>query len=157
MTNSKKIKIAVLLSGGGTTYQYIQDRIDADELDAEVVLAISSSEEAFGLQRAIKRGIPAETVSRKKFTEMNADDPIREFGLELIRRIEPYEADLIVLAGFMSFLSHEFIERFRDRIINTHPALIPAFCGSNFYGDRVHKAVVEKRRQSNRLHNTFRR
>jgi phosphoribosylglycinamide formyltransferase 1 len=137
-----KIRLAVLLSGGGTTFQYIQDRIDEGKLDAAAVVAVSSRAGAFGLERAKKHGIPAETVPRKEFARYGSE-ALAKFNRKLLETIEPHNPDLIVLAGFMSLLTPEFVERWRGRIMNTHPALIPAFCGENYYGDKVHKAAVE--------------
>lgn len=143
MFEKKKIRLAVLLSGGGTTYQFIQDRIDAGALDAETVVVVSSREDAFGLERARGHGVPAIAVPRKNFKQFG-DDEIIAFNRKLIETIAPYDPELIVMAGFMSLLTPEFVERWPGRIMNTHPALIPAFCGEKYYGERVHKAVVEQ-------------
>ncbi len=139
---ANKIRLAVLLSGGGTTFQYIQDRIEEGRLDAKTVAVISSRADAFGLERAKKHGIPAVAVNRKDF-QNHGRNALTLFNRKLIETLEPYSPDLIALAGFMSLLTPEFVQRWHGRIMNTHPALIPSFCGENFYGDKVHKAVVE--------------
>ncbi len=138
----KKTKIAVLLSGGGTTYQHIQERIAAGEANVETAVVISSRADAYGLERARSFGVPAFVVPRKEFNQ-HGDNAVAMFNRAMLDVLEPYKPDLIVLAGFMCLLSPEFVDRYRGRIINTHPALIPAFCGHEYYGDRVHKAVVE--------------
>jgi len=137
-----KIQLAVLISGGGTTFQYIQDRIEEGKLDARTAVVVSSRADAGGLERAKKHGIPALTVPRKEFARYG-HEALALFNRKLLETIEPYKPDLIVLAGFMSLLTPEFVSRWRGRIMNTHPALIPAFCGENYYGDKVHKAVVD--------------
>lgn len=138
-----KIKLAVLLSGNGTTFQYIQDEIDAGRLDAETVVVVSSREDAGGLERAERRGIPAVAVSRKKYNQEFGPSGLKNFNRAIMKAIEPYSPDLIVLAGFMSLITPEFVEAYPNRIMNTHPALIPMFCGEFFYGERVHKEVVD--------------
>ncbi len=139
----KKIRLAILLSGSGTTFQYIQDRIEEGGISAETAVVVSSRAEAFGLERARKHDIPAFVVPRKEYNEKFGDSALEDFNRTLLEKIEPYNVDLVVLAGFMSLLTPEFIDRYRGRIMNTHPALIPMFCGDQLYGDRVHRAVVE--------------
>lgn len=128
------LKLAVLLSGGGTTLQNIVDLIDEGELDATVSCVIGSRADAFGLERARKHGIPAEVVARKGYpsAEAYADAP-----WETIRK---YDVDLVVLAGYMHLLSVP--SDFEVRIMNIHPGLIPAFCGKGMYGHHVHEAVI---------------
>jgi len=138
-----KIRMAVLLSGSGTTFQYIQDRIEEGKLSAETMVVVSSREDAGGLERARKHDIPALAVSRKKYNEKYGPGALEAFNRAIVDEIEPYNVDLVVLAGFMSLISPEFVRRYPARMMNTHPALIPMFCGENFYGDKVHKAVVE--------------
>jgi len=137
-----KIRIAVLLSGNGSTYQYIQDQIEAEKLNAETVIVVSSRGDAYGLERARKFGIPTAAVSRKEFKAYGSGE-LTEFNNKLIEVIKPYKPDLVVLAGFMSLLTTDFIKAFDGMIINTHPALIPAFCGENLYGNHVHKAAAD--------------
>lgn len=128
------VRVGVLLSGSGTTLQNILDHIERGELDASVCFVISSRADAYGLERARKQGIPALTVARKEYT-------LHAFNEALWGEIRKFDAGLIVLAGFMCFL--EVPEDFMGRIMNIHPALIPAFCGAGMYGHHVHEAVLE--------------
>jgi phosphoribosylglycinamide formyltransferase 1 len=137
---SEKKKLAVLISGGGTTFQYIQDRIEDGTLNARTVVVVSSRDDAFGLTRAANHGIPSQVVRRKDFGPAEIPD----FNRKLAEAVLPYNPDLVVLAGFMSLLTPDFISHFPGRIMNTHPALIPTYCGEGFYGDHVHKAVVDR-------------
>ena len=128
------LRIAVLLSGSGTTLQNILDHIDAGTLDAEVCCVISSREGAYGLERAEQHGIPALTVTRKDYADTDT------FSEALWAELRKYDPALIVMAGFMSML--RIPDDFKMRIINIHPALIPAFSGEGMYGKHVHKAVL---------------
>ena len=128
------IRLAVLLSGSGTTLQNIIDRIDRGELDATVAGVISSRAGVFGLERARKHGIPALEVIRKQY---DSHGPFNDALWAAIRSLSP---DLVVLAGFMSLI--DVPADFQNRIINVHPALIPAFCGHGMYGHHVHEAVI---------------
>lgn len=128
------LKLAVLLSGGGTTLQNILDQAAQGGLDVEVAFVLSSRDGAYGLERARRRDIPTAVVRRKDF----ADTPA--FSERVWQEIRPYHVDLVVLAGFMSLL--EIPRDFEHRVINTHPALIPAFCGKGMYGHHVHEAVL---------------
>ncbi len=131
----KKVKIAVLVSGGGSNLQAIIDYAAEGHIPhGEISLVISSTKEAYALVRATMAGIPARVVSRK-------DNP-DTFEAQMLELLAEYEIDMIVLAGFMSILSEDFIKRFPERIINVHPSLIPAFCGKGFYGLRVHEAAL---------------
>ena len=129
------VKLAVLLSGSGTTLQNLIDRIEQGELAASIACVIGSRKDAFGLERARNHGIPAVAVPRKDY------DSSKAFNDALWTAIRAHEVDLVVLAGFMSLL--DVPEDFRGRIINVHPALIPAFCGKGMYGHHVHEAVIE--------------
>ena len=129
------LRIAALLSGSGTTLQNILDHIDAGTLDAEVCCVISSREGAYGLERAQQRNVPALTVARKEYADTNA------FSEALWTEARKHDPALVVLAGFMSLL--RIPDDFENRIINIHPALIPAFSGEGMYGQHVHKAVLE--------------
>jgi phosphoribosylglycinamide formyltransferase 1 len=129
------IKLAVLLSGSGTTLENLFEKRDAGRLNADVAVVVSSRSDAFGLERARKRSIPAFAIERKKFNSP------REFSEAIFSKIAPYKADLIVLAGFMSLL--EIPEAYRGRVLNVHPALLPAFGGKGFYGHKVHEAVLK--------------
>ncbi len=128
------IRLAVLLSGSGTTLQNIIDRIDRGELDATVAGVVSSRAGVFGLERAKKHGIPAAEVLRRGFPNHEA------FNTALWTEIRALSSDLVVLAGFMSLI--DVPPDYQNRIINVHPALIPAFCGHGMYGHHVHEAVI---------------
>ena len=136
------LKLGVLLSGGGTTFQYIQDKIEAGELDARVCVVISSDASAYGLKRAEKHGIPHVALDRKEFNSKHGADAVEKLNNAMLDELARHDVELIVCAGFMSFLSQRFIDTYRDRIINTHPALIPSFCGQDMYGHHVHEAAV---------------
>ena len=132
----KKVKIAVLVSGGGSNLQAIIDYAKEGNIPhGELALVISSTKDAYALVRATMAGIPTRVVSRR-------DDP-DNFEEKILAAIEEYKIDMIVLAGFMSILSEDFIKKFPERIINVHPSLIPSFCGKGFYGLRVHEAALD--------------
>ncbi len=126
---SEKTKVAVLVSGGGTNLQALIDKCAAGELpQAEIVRVIASKDGAFALERAAKAGIPTAVAKEQA---------------EVLEELEKSEAEIIVLAGYMKVLSPDIIDRYRNRIINIHPSLIPKYCGKGFYGIRVHRAVIE--------------
>ncbi len=130
-----KIKIAVLVSGGGTNLQALIDSQKEKCLrSGEIVLVVSNNPGAYAITRAAEAGIKAVTVCKKDVGE--------RFEEELIRVLEKHEIELIVLAGFMSILSAAFTTHFADRIINIHPSLIPSFCGKGMYGLHVHEAAL---------------
>ncbi len=128
-------KLAVLLSGSGTTLQNIIDHIDRGELDATVRCVISSRANAYGLERARNQDIPAVAVVRKEYPDNTS------FNEALWNEVRKHGVDLIILAGFMSLL--EIPDEFVNRIMNVHPALLPAFGGHGMYGHHVHEAVLE--------------
>lgn len=128
-------KIAVLVSGGGTNLQAIIDRMEAGGINGEISLVLSSRKDAYALERAQKHGIRTVVVEKKDF------DNIEEFNRAMLGQLR--EIDLVVLAGFMSILTKEFVSAFPNRIINVHPSLIPAFCGKGYYGLHVHEKVLE--------------
>ena len=133
--NSDKIKIAVLVSGGGTNLQALIDaQRDGCLRSGEIALVVSSNPGAYAINRAADAGIEAVTVCRKEVGD--------QFEAQLIRTLEKHQIEMIVLAGFMSILSADFISRFTDRIINIHPSLIPSFCGKGMYGLHVHEAAL---------------
>lgn len=133
-----KAKVCVLVSGGGTNLQAIIDAIKSDVIkSAEISAVIASNPNAYALERAKANGIPAEVVYKKEIGSQEA------FEARLIELIEHYEADIIVLAGFMCILSENFTKRYPERIINVHPSLIPSFCGKGFYGLKVHEAALD--------------
>ena len=133
------IKIAVLVSGGGTNLQALIDAWKGGQIEGgEISLVISSVECAYALERAKKAGIKTITIERKKYADISLfDNAINEVLCES-------SVDLIVLAGFLSVVGQKVIKSFENKIINVHPALIPSFSGKGFYGLKVHKAVLEK-------------
>lgn len=132
-----KKKIAVFVSGGGTNLQAL---IDAQKKgiikSGEIVLVVSSSESAYALERAKNNNIKTFIASRKELKSQEA------FEEKIIGALEENGIELIVLAGFMSILSENFTSKYKNRIINVHPSLIPSFCGKGFYGLRVHEAAL---------------
>lgn len=133
----KRLRLGVLVSGGGTNLQAIIDRSEAGLLSAEVVVVISDRPEAYALERARRHGIPTVVVRRKDF----ASD--EEFDEAIMAHLRAYEVDLVVLAGYLKILTPRFVEAYRNRIINIHPALLPSpFGGKGMYGHRVHEAVL---------------
>lgn len=134
-----KTRIAVFVSGGGTNLQALLDAQSAGSLNAgEIVLVLSSNENAYALRRAEKAGVETVVCSRRAFLTQEAFEAVIEASLAA------HSIDLIVLAGFMSILSREFTEKWPERILNVHPSLIPSFCGKGFYGLRVHEAALER-------------
>lgn len=129
------LRIAVLLSGSGSTLQNIIDHIDDHGLRAEVVCVIASRSDAYGLERARNHGIPAVAVRRKDYADTES------FSDAIWTEVRAHHAELVVLAGFMCLLT--IPEDFAHRVMNVHPALIPAFCGHGMYGHHVHEAVLE--------------
>lgn len=131
----RPLRLAVLLSGSGTTLQNFIDRIGDGRLAAQIVVVLASRPDAGGLDRARHAGIPAVAVPRKDFPDVDG------FNEALHAELARYEFDLIVLAGFLS--PFQLRGRYHGRVLNIHPALIPAFCGKGFYGERVHRAVLD--------------
>jgi formyltetrahydrofolate-dependent phosphoribosylglycinamide formyltransferase len=131
---AQPIRLAVLLSGNGTTLQNLLDRIAAGRLSARVVVVISNRSDAYGLERAARSGVPTAVVERAEF---GSRDEFSQRIFDLCRRAE---ADLVCLAGFLQLI--QIPEDYRDRVVNIHPALIPAFCGKGYYGHRVHEAAL---------------
>jgi phosphoribosylglycinamide formyltransferase-1 len=129
------LQLAVLLSGDGTTLQNLIDRIGEGRLAAEIAVVIASRDEAGGLRRARQAGVPAVAVPRKNFSDVAA------FNDALHAALAAYAVDLVILAGFLS--PFELRQRYVGRVLNIHPALVPAFSGKGFYGMRVHQAVIE--------------
>lgn len=135
---SDKIRIAVLVSGGGTNLQALIDAQDVGVITSgEIALVVSNKSGVYALERAARAGIPAETVTRK------ASGGTQEgFEQALLAVLERHRIDLVVLAGFLSILSAGFIRKYENRIINVHPSLIPSFCGKGYYGLKVHEAAL---------------
>ncbi len=136
---NKKIRIAVLVSGNGTN---LQSLINAQKnkiiKSGKIELVISNNSNAFALKRAEKSKIPFEIISKKECKE------IEEFEKKLKEILKSYKIELIVLAGFMSVLSKNFVKDYPKKIINIHPSLIPSFCGKNFYGIKVHEEAIKR-------------
>ncbi len=134
-----KARVAVLVSGGGTNLQAILDAERAGAIpSAKVELVLSSSPDAYALERARAANVPAFAVSRKACASQ------QEFERQLTEHLDRRGIELIVLAGFLSILSADFTSRYPRRILNVHPSLIPSFCGKGFYGLRVHEAALAK-------------
>lgn len=131
---AEPIRLAVLISGGGTTLQNLIDRIADGRLSAEVVQVVSSNPSAYGLERAKQAGIPAATVPRR---EAGSTEAFSDAIFELCRQ---QRAELVCLAGFVQLV--RVPDDYRHRVINIHPSLIPAFCGKGYYGRHVHAAVL---------------
>ena len=132
-----KARIAVLVSGGGTNLQALIDAEKSGIIKSGTIsLVVSNKADAYALERARLAGIPSVTLLKKELGSQEA------FEAALIKLLEDEGIDLIVLAGFMSILSESFTSRFKDRIINIHPSLIPSFCGKGFYGLHVHEAAL---------------
>ena len=133
------LRVVVLVSGGGTNLQAIMDAVDNGTItNTEIVGVISNNKNAYALERAAKRGIKNVCVSPKDFATRT------EFNDALLATVDGFEADLLVLAGFLVVIPEQMIEKYRNRIINVHPSLIPSFCGTGFYGLKVHEAALEK-------------
>jgi phosphoribosylglycinamide formyltransferase 1 len=132
-----KLKIGVLISGGGSNLQSLIDNVKNNTIHAEISVVISNRSAAYGLQRAKDNGIENVFVSRKKH------DSIESFNTEIINLLQAKQVDLVVLAGYLSILSDEFIDTYKNKIINIHPSLIPSFCGDGFYGLKVHQAALD--------------
>ncbi len=132
------MKIAVFVSGGGTNLQAIIDKISSGEItNVEISEVIASNESAFAIERAKKAGIPAKVISKKVLGAEAYDDAT-------LTELNSLGVELVVLAGFLSMLGPKTVAAYANRIINIHPALIPAFCGQGMYGIRPHEAVLAK-------------
>jgi phosphoribosylglycinamide formyltransferase-1 len=132
---TERIRLAVLLSGAGTTLQNLLDHVGDGRLCAEVVLVISNRSDAFGLQRASNAGTPTAVVTRKDYTSSE------EFSEHIFSLCRQARADLVCMAGFLQLI--RIPADFLGRVVNIHPALIPAFCGKGYYGHHVHQAVLD--------------
>lgn len=134
----KRARIAVLVSGGGTNLEALLTAQESGAIPhGEIVLVLSSTEGAYALERAKNHGVPGFAVVRKGATQ-------ESFEAGLSEKLTEYGIDLIILAGFLSILSEEFVSKWPERIVNVHPSLIPAFCGKGMYGLKVHEAALER-------------
>lgn len=133
------MKIAVLVSGGGTNLQAIIDAIASGKItNTEIALVISNKEGAYALKRAERAGIKGTVISPKQYADKEA------YSQDMIKTIKDAGCELIVLAGFLVVLPESFVNAFEGKIINIHPSLIPSFCGDGFYGLKVHEKALER-------------
>ncbi len=133
------LRVGVLVSGGGTNLQAILDAVDAGLIsNAQVEVVISNNPGAYALERAKSHGIAAECISPKSYENREA------FNQALLDKVDSYGLDLIVLAGFLVTIPAAMIRKYRNRIINVHPSLIPSFCGVGYYGLKVHEAALAR-------------
>ena len=123
------LNIAVCVSGGGTDLQSIIDACEAGKINGQIRLVISNRKKAYGLERARLHGIQAEWIKDED---------------EILKRFEEEKIDVVVLAGYLAIVGDKLIEKYKNRIINIHPSLIPSFCGPGFYGTHVHEAVFKR-------------
>lgn len=133
------LKVVVMVSGGGTNLQAIMDAMDNGIItNAKLAGVISNNAGAYALERASKKGIPALCISPKQYRSRE------EFNKALLERVNGFNPDLIVLAGFLVAIPPDMVAAYKDRIINIHPSLIPSFCGKGYYGLKVHEKALER-------------
>ena len=133
-----KARIAVLVSGGGTNLEALLQAQESGKIPhGEIVVVLSSTAGAYALERAKNHGVPGFAVPRKELSQA-------DFEAGLLEKLREYQADLILLAGFLSILSEDFVKQWPERIVNVHPALIPSFCGKGYYGLTVHEAALAR-------------
>lgn len=133
------LKLAVCVSGGGTNLQAIMDAIDNGTItNARIEVVISNNKNAYALERAKKHGIQSVCISPKDYESREA------FNQDFLARLDSYQVDLVVLAGFLVVIPEAMIKNYRNRIINIHPSLIPSFCGTGYYGLKVHEGVLNR-------------
>lgn len=133
------LRLGVLVSGGGTNLQAIIDRIEDKTItSAEIAVVISNNQGAYALERAKTHGIQAECISPKDFADRE------EFHKALLKELQKNKVDLVVLAGYLVAIPPVIVEAYPNRIINIHPSLIPSFCGTGFYGLKVHEGVLDR-------------
>ena len=133
------LKIAVCVSGGGTNLQAIIDGIENQTItNAEIKVVISNNKNAYALERAKQHGIEAVCISPKDYESRDA------FNEDFLAKLDSYEVDRVVLAGFLVVIPPQMIKEYRNRIINIHPSLIPSFCGTGYYGLKVHEGALAR-------------
>ena len=133
------LNVVVLVSGGGTNLQAIINAVESGAItNTKIVGVISNNQNAYALERAKKHGIAGQCISPKQFSSR------AEFNEKFIKAVDEMQPDLIVLAGFLVVIPPAMIEKYRNRIINIHPSLIPSFCGTGFYGLKVHEAALAR-------------
>lgn len=133
------LNVVVMVSGGGTNLQAIIDAVDNGTItNTRLAGVISNNKNAYALERARIRGIPAQCVSPKDYEER------AQFNRKLLEAVDAYEPDLVVLAGFLVVIPPEMTAKYKNRMINIHPSLSPSFCGTGYYGLKVHEAALER-------------
>ena len=133
-----KARIAVFVSGGGTNLEAMLNAQERGDIPhGEIVLVCASNESAYALTRAANHGVPGVAVPKKQMTQEAFESALNE-------KLTEYRVDVIILAGFLSILSADFVNQWPDRIINIHPSLIPSFCGKGMYGLKVHEAALAR-------------
>ena len=133
------LKVAVCVSGGGTNLQAIIDAVESGTItNTEIKVVISNNKNAYALERAKNHGIEALCISPKDYEDR------AQFNEAFIAKLDSYDVDLVVLAGFLVVIPPAMIEKYRNRIVNVHPSLIPSFCGTGFYGLKVHEGVLSR-------------
>ena len=133
------LKIAVLVSGGGTNLQAIIDKIAEGVItNTEIAVVISNNKNAYALERAKQAGIEVVCVSPKDYENRE------QFNQEFLKTLDSYQVDLVVLAGFLVVIPPAMIQKYENRIINIHPSLIPSFCGTGYYGLKVHEGALAR-------------
>lgn len=133
------LRVAVMVSGGGTNLQAIIDAVEEGKItNTELVAVISNNKGAYALERAKKAGIQDIVVSPKDYEDREA------FNIALVETVDSLNVDLIVLAGYLVVIPPAMIDKYENRIINIHPSLIPSFCGTGFYGLKVHEAALQR-------------
>ena len=136
--NQKTARIAVFVSGGGTNLEALLNAQERGDIPhGEIVLVCASNESAYALTRAANHGVPGVAVPKKQMTQEAFESALNE-------KLTEYRVDVIILAGFLSILSADFVNQWPDRIINIHPSLIPSFCGKGMYGLKVHEAALAR-------------
>lgn len=136
MSQIKTVKIGVLVSGSGTNLQSIIDSINSGYINGEITVVISNKKDAYGLERAKQHNINAVFVNQINY------DNIESFNDAIIEVLKENKVELVVLAGYLKILTNNFINLYRNKIINIHPSLIPSFCGKGYYGIKVHEAAI---------------
>ena len=133
------LRVVVMVSGGGTNLQAIIDSVKNGAItNTKIVGVISNNKNAYALKRAEENGIPEKCISPKDFDSRDT------FNEKLLEEVKAFEPDLVVLAGFLVVIPPEMIAEYRNRMINIHPSLIPSFCGTGYYGLKVHEAALER-------------
>jgi phosphoribosylglycinamide formyltransferase-1 len=131
-----QVKIGILISGSGTNLQSLIDNIESGNINGKITVVISNRKDAYGLERAKQKGIKAVYIRQKDYEDFE------KFNTAIIDELKAHNVELVVLAGYLKILTSNFIEEYKNKIINIHPSLIPSFCGKGYYGDKVHEEAV---------------